>query len=99
MPSHLRHLRPQGPLRAEVLHEGTGSLIIIPLDSRLVTTQTPCRGVVGRTFELTTASGKAYFYDEQGNWDASLEETSCWGWGGFWTEVYVDCEAADRSSR
>jgi len=117
--------------------EGTGSIVVIPLDSQLVTTQTPCRGVTGRTFELADAVGKPYFYDEQGNWSASLKATSCWGWGGFtevppgevqveivgaagehcvplygwpgevensvrmpvragfWTQVYIDCEATE----
>jgi hypothetical protein len=115
--------------------EGTGSVLVIPLDSQFVTTVTPCRGVAGRTFELSTAAGKPHYYDEEGNWDASLTATSCWGWGGFsevpagevqveiggnaaehcvplygwpgtvensvrmpvragyWTQVYVDCEA------
>lgn len=66
--------------------EGTGSILIIPLDSRFSNTSTSCLGVAGRTFELSGATGRGYYHDERGNWDASLIATSCWGWGGF-TEV------------
>jgi len=66
--------------------EGTGSLIVFPLDSRFSLTSSGCAGISGRTFELSNAEGKAFYYDEEGNWDANLTATSCWGWGGF-TEV------------
>jgi hypothetical protein len=66
--------------------EGTGSLLVFPLDSRFSLISSGCAGVAGRTFELSNAQGKAFYYDEEGNWDANLAATSCWGWGGF-TEV------------
>lgn len=81
--------------RLEKLHQqvgspypmrGTGSILVVPLDSRLVTTSTPCAGTTGRTFGLSSVAGQGFYYDEGGNWDANLTATSCWGWGGF-TEV------------
>jgi hypothetical protein len=66
--------------------EGTGTLLVIPLDGFLSITATGCVGVAGRTFELSNAEGKRFYIDEDGNWDANLTATSCWGWGGF-TEV------------
>lgn len=45
-----------------------------------------CVGVAGMTFELSGSTGKVYYHDEDGKWDASLTETTCFGWGGF-TEV------------
>ena len=55
--------------------EGTGSIVIV--------VEPP---LAGRTFDLGDATSKAFYYDEQGNWDADLTETTSWGWGGF-TEV------------
>ena len=55
--------------------EGTGSIVI--------TADPPIAGV---TFALSDATAKAFYYDEEGNWDADLTETTSWGWGGF-TEV------------
>jgi hypothetical protein len=66
--------------------EGTGTLQVIPLDGLYSIVATGCVGVAGRTFELSNAEGKRYYVDEEGNWDANLTATSCWGWGGF-TEV------------
>lgn len=66
--------------------EGTGSLMVFLVDSRFSLMSSGCAGIAGRTFELSNTEGKAYYYDEEGNWDTSLTETSCWGWGGF-TEV------------
>jgi len=37
----------------------------------------------GATFELINATGKPYYYDEEGNWSPDLTETTSWGWGGF----------------
>jgi hypothetical protein len=65
--------------------EGTGSVIVLT-EPRFSTIPTGCVGVAGVTFDLGYAAGKVYYYDEQGNWDADLSATSCWGWGGF-TEV------------
>jgi hypothetical protein len=66
--------------------EGTGTVIVIPLDGAFSNLSIGCKGVAGRTFELRGATGKGYYHDERGYWDASLSATSCWGWGGF-TEV------------
>jgi hypothetical protein len=64
--------------------EGTGSIVIIT-EPRF-STNLICVGVAGVTFDLGYAAGKVYYYDEQGNWDADLSATSCFGFGGF-TEV------------
>jgi hypothetical protein len=65
--------------------EGTGSIVIV-FEPRFSTIATGCVGVAGVTLDLADATGKRYYYDEQGNWDADLTATTCWGWGGF-TEV------------
>jgi len=66
--------------------QGTGAILVLPLDGWFSTTKAGPVGVAGRTFELMNAKGKAFYYDEQSHWDASLTATSRWGWGGF-TEV------------
>lgn len=55
--------------------EGTGAIVIVVEPT-----------MAGATFDLGSAAGKAFYYDEEGNWDADLTETTSWGWGGF-TEV------------
>jgi len=66
--------------------EGTGTILIVPVDGLFSITSTGCSGVAGRTFLLSEGEGKPFYVDEQGYWDATLTATSCWGWGGF-TEV------------
>jgi hypothetical protein len=58
--------------------QGTGSIVVVFL--------TP---IAGATLELGYAAGKAYYYDEQGNWDANLPATTSSGRGpgGGFTEV------------
>jgi hypothetical protein len=63
--------------------QGTGSVLVIPLDGWFSTRTLGPLGTAGRTFELINGEGKAYYYDEQGYWDATLTATSRWGWGGF----------------
>ena len=66
--------------------QGTGTVVVFPLDSWLTSISTGPVGVAGRKFVLTNAEGKSYYHDEEGRWDATLTATSRWGWGGF-TEV------------
>lgn len=37
----------------------------------------------GATFQLVSATGKAYYHDEEGNRSLDLAETTSYGWGGF----------------
>ncbi|MGB5695718.1 MAG: hypothetical protein WBM46_08710 [Polyangiales bacterium] len=55
--------------------EGTGDIVVV---------STP--GFAGATLDLGDATGKVYYYNEEGNWDADLPATTSYGWGGF-TEV------------
>jgi len=60
--------------------EGTGDVVIaMPRGSAFA----------GATFDLGDSSGKVFYYDDQGNWNAAFTETTTYGggpWGGF-TEV------------
>jgi len=55
--------------------EGVGDIIIVADPA-----------FAGATFDLGSAAGNAFYYNQEGNWDADLTETTSWGWGGF-TEV------------
>lgn len=55
--------------------EGTGDIVVISEPK-----------LEGETLSLTGGTGKVFYYNALGNWDASLTATSSWGWGGF-TEV------------
>jgi hypothetical protein len=75
--------------RIETLHglvmspypmEGTGDLIVVSA------VPSPFPGI---TLDLGEATGKGFYYDEGGMWDADLTATTSYGfgpWGGF-TEV------------
>jgi hypothetical protein len=65
--------------------EGTGSILVVPF---LSPTPPPCEPFFGAgvTLDLGNTAGKAYYYDEAGNWDPDLGATTCYGYAGF-TEV------------
>jgi len=61
--------------------EGTGSILMVPYGPSHLYPFGP-----GVTLDLGHATGKAYYYDEAGNWDPGLSASTAYGNAGF-TEV------------